>query len=85
VDKLECQFVSVLKPVGVDLSTLSFQEFKTKCTVASVDEDNLQSLIDLMESMFLPDLLMEDSWGEGDKKDFLAQLHKFMATAVECC
>lgn len=84
-DKIECQFVSFLKPVEANLGQQTFQDFKALVTTASVEEDNLQSLIDTMDQQFLPELLMEVSWGEGDKKEFLAQLHKFMATAVECC
>jgi dynein heavy chain len=36
-----------------------------------------------MTAEYLPKLLGEKSWPEGVKKEFVAQLHKFMAASTE--
>lgn len=38
-----------------------------------------------MNNKVIPELLKDKSWPENVKKEFLAQLHKFMSTITETC
>jgi len=51
--------------------------------VGLVDGDPLDDLLNQMNADFLPKLLGEKNWPEGVKKDFVANLHKFMAALTE--
>lgn len=43
----------------------------------------MDSLLGLMNSIYLPAFLSNDTWPESVKKEFSAQLHKFMASLTE--
>jgi len=43
----------------------------------------LDDLLNQMNAEYLPKLLAEKNWPEGVKKEFVAQLHKFMAALTE--
>ena len=51
--------------------------------VGVVEGDPLDDLLNNMNAEFLPKLLGEKNWPEGVKKEFVAQLHKFMAALTE--
>lgn len=38
-----------------------------------------------MNATFIPNILEENSWPENVRKEFLAQLHKFMTSVTETC
>jgi len=51
--------------------------------IGLVDGDPLDDLLNQMNAEFLPKLLGEKNWPEAVKKEFVAQLHKFMAALTE--
>ncbi len=46
-------------------------------------EDTLSSLIKLMEGVYMPTFLANQSWPDSVRKEFTGQLHRFMAGLVE--
>jgi len=51
--------------------------------VQVVEGDPLDDLLNKMNGGYLPKLLQENTWPDSVKKEFVAQLHKFMATVTE--
>lgn len=45
--------------------------------------DTLHSLLQVMQSLYVPVVLGNSSWPETVRADFTAQLHKFMANLTE--
>jgi len=48
-----------------------------------VKHNYLQSLLKILDDQYNPLIYQENSWPENVKKDFITQLHKFMATLTE--
>jgi len=44
-----------------------------------IGNDPLQDLLERMNSEYVKSLLQDNDWPEGVKKDFISNLHKFMA------
>ena len=73
-----CYFIK--KRFDVALTIQNIQEI---LLIGMVDGDPLDDLLSQMNAEFLPKLLGEKNWPEGVKKEFVAQLHKFMAALTE--
>ena len=71
------QVVYFLKRKGDAMIT--FANIADIIQVGLIEGDPLDDLLSKMNSEFLPKLLNEKNWPEGVKKEFVAQLHKFMA------
>lgn len=50
-----------------------------------VQSNYLKSLLGVMNNHFIPKLVKDGSWPDNVKKEFLAQLHKFMSGVTETC
>ena len=53
--------------------------------VRKIEKNHLKSLLSFMNNMFIPTIMNEKSWPDNVKKEFLAQLHKFMTSITEVC
>jgi dynein heavy chain len=50
-----------------------------------VQSNHLKSLLSVMNIHFIPKLVKDGNWPDNVKKEFLAQLHKFMSGVTETC
>ena len=57
----------------------------SKLIVRKIEKNHLKSLLSFMNNMFIPTIMSEKSWPDNVKKEFLAQLHKFMTSITEVC
>jgi len=48
-----------------------------------VGPENLKYLLKVMRGQFIPAFLTDQSWPDNVKKDFISQMHKFMASITE--
>lgn len=48
-----------------------------------VKPNYLQTLLKLLDEQYNPQIYSDNSWPENVKKEFIAQLHKFMAALTE--
>ena len=62
---------------------ITFANIQQCLMVGQVDGDPLDDILNKMNAEFLPKLLGEKNWPESVKKEFVAQLHKFMAALTE--
>jgi len=62
---------------------VQFHAIEEHLMVGIIDKDPLDDLLDKMTSDYVPKLTGENDWPEGVKKEFVANLHKFMATITE--
>lgn len=60
-------------------------EVDRKVLVRPVQKNHLKSLVSFMNSAFIPSIMEEGSWPDNVRKEFLAQLHKFMISITETC
>ena len=58
---------------------------ESKVFVRRVEKNHLKSLVNFMNNTFIPSIMHENSWPDNVKKDFLAQMHKFMISVTEIC
>ena len=58
---------------------------ESKLIVRKIEKNHLKSLLNFMNHMFIPTIMTEKSWPDNVKKEFLAQLHKFMTSVTEVC
>jgi nucleoside diphosphate kinase len=58
---------------------------ESKIIVRKIEKNHLKSLVGFMNSTFIPTIMNEKSWPDNVKKEFLAQLHKFMTSITEVC
>ena len=57
----------------------------SKILVRKIEKNHLKSLLNFMNNLFIPTIMAEKSWPDNVKKEFLAQLHKFMTSITEVC
>lgn len=62
---------------------ITFANIHECIQVGLIEGDPLDDLLNKMNGDFLPKLLAEKNWPEGVKKEFVAQLHKFMAALTD--
>lgn len=60
-------------------------DIETKILVRKIEKNHLKSLVSFMNNLFIPTIMAEKSWPDNVKKEFLAQLHKFMTSLTEAC
>lgn len=48
-----------------------------------VKQNYLKTLLKMMNIQFIPQFIHDTTWPDNVKKEFLSQLHKFMATLTE--
>ena len=58
---------------------------ESKIIVRKIEKNHLKSLLNFMNNIFIPTIMAEKSWPDNVKKEFLAQLHKFMTSITEVC
>lgn len=51
----------------------------------NIASNHLKTLLNIMNNKMIPEILKDKSWPDNVKKEFLAQLHKFMSTITETC
>lgn len=73
-----CYFIK--KRFDLPFTTANIQEL---LLIGLVDGEPLDDILNQMTAEYLPKLLGEKNWPEGVKKEFVANLHKFMATLTE--
>lgn len=64
---------------------ITAENFKDLLFVKEFQFNYLKTVLNLMNSSFIPVFSKEGNWPESVKKEFMAQLHKFMAVATEAC
>jgi dynein heavy chain len=60
-------------------------DFERKILVRKIEKNHLKSLVGFMNTIFIPAIMNEGTWPDNVKKEFLAQLHKFMTSVTETC
>jgi len=65
--------------------TVSILDVDRKMLVRLVQKNHLKSLVNFMNTIFIPSIMDEGSWPDNVKKEFLAQMHKFMISVTETC
>jgi len=56
-----------------------------KILIRLIQKNKLKSLLQFMNTVFIPSIMTESSWPDNVKKEFLTQLHKFMISMTESC
>ena len=56
-----------------------------KILIRHVGKNHLKCLVNFMNNTFIPQIIKEKSWPDNVRKEFLAQLHKFMTSITEIC
>lgn len=62
---------------------LTIQNITNLLIVGTIKQNHLSGLLKSMNSIFIPTFVKDPSWPENIKKEFLSQLHKFMAYLTE--
>ena len=70
-----------LKP-GVDIA-LTHENISTQVQFGVLSGSSMDSLLKMMNGLYLPSFLANETWPESVKKEFSGQLHKFMASLTE--
>lgn len=77
------ELVYVLKVYAGERVTL--ENIESNLFIKGFQLNYLKNVLNLMNTIFIPAFFKETSWPENVKKEFMAQLHKFMATVTEAC
>lgn len=51
-----------------------------KLLIRLIGKNHLKTLVDFMNLTFIPNIIEERSWPDNVRKEFLAQMHKFMTS-----
>jgi dynein heavy chain len=70
----------IRKDSGTPLTSATI---KTAVQFGFVNGGGMDSLLRLMQDVYLPTMKTTDIWPESVRKDFLGQLHRFLASVVE--
>jgi hypothetical protein len=76
------EFIFFLK---CSLEPVTLQSVNNVLFYKKVQSNYLKSLLSVMNAHFIPKLVKDGSWPDNVKKEFLAQLHKFMSGVTETC
>lgn len=76
------EFIFFLKG---SLEPITYENINDTLFFKKVQNNHLKSLLGVMNGHFIPKLLKDGSWPDNVKKEFLAQLHKFMSSVTEAC
>lgn len=57
---------------------VSMRDLEMKVLIRLIQKNKLKSLLQFMNTAFIPSITAESSWPDNVKKEFLTQLHKFM-------
>ena len=57
----------------------SLVEFESKLQIGTIEGNLMESFLRLMGNVFVPQFVDNEAWPDSVKKDFIGQLHKFMA------
>ena len=68
--------MAILYNFSTDIVT--FRDLDMKILIRQIQKNKLKSLLNFMNTVFIPTIMNEDSWPDNVKKEFLTQLHKFM-------
>lgn len=61
------------------------RDLEMKILIRLIQKNKLKSLLQFMNTVFIPSIMNESSWPDNVKKEFLTQLHKFMISMTESC
>ena len=61
------------------------RDLEMKILIRLIQKNKLKSLLQFMNTVFIPSIMTESSWPDNVKKEFLTQLHKFMISMTESC
>lgn len=56
-----------------------------KVLIELIGKNHLKTLVNFMNNTFIPNIIEERSWPDNVRKEFLAQMHKFMTSVTEIC
>jgi len=76
------EFYYFIKPETVQ-EPISGENIESVLLFGRVDERPLDNILDYMNLMFVPAIKSEQKWPESVKKEFMGQLHRFMAILTE--
>ena len=61
------------------------RDLEMRILIRLIQKNKLKSLLQFMNTVFIPSIMNESSWPDNVKKEFLTQLHKFMISMTESC
>jgi dynein heavy chain len=63
----------------LDSAPLSIVDFEKQVQYGTIEGPLMESLLRLMQGVYVPVFAEDASWPDSVKRDFVSQLHKFMA------
>ena len=64
---------------------MSSVDKEQKVLIELIGKNHLKTLVNFMNNTFIPNIIEERSWPDNVRKEFLAQMHKFMTSVTEIC
>jgi dynein heavy chain len=85
VDSFDTDFVFLLKLPNEDNTYPEITQYNIAnfLLTGTVRQNHLKGLLKSMNGIFIPYFVKDPAWPENIKKEFLSQLHKFMAYLTE--
>ena len=65
------------------MTVITSENIEDEITYGIISPDHLKYLLKIMSNQYIPSFMADQTWPENVKKEFIAQLHKFMAILTE--
>jgi len=82
IDEYDSDFLYLVKNTQED-SPVTIDNIEHMIHCGIVGPEDLKYLLKVMRGQFIPAFLSDQSWPDNVKKDFVSQMHKFMASVTE--